>query len=162
MKYLKHLPLLILAIFIVVAIGYEVLNWHQRTIMEIETVPYDSLVLGKDKSLLVGDSVEIVGRVVAPAQVNTPWGLRTLLRGTNSWTVYLQDTTNALWGGIVVRQASRYTNTFLQNVDTGNIIKVRGKVQEFWSTTINGTSGYLTQIEIDTNSGPITIVSLQG
>ena len=162
MKYLKHLPLLILAIFIVVAIGYEVLNWHQRTIMEIETVPYDSLVLGKDKSLLVGDSIEIVGRVVAPAQVNTPWGLRTLLRGTNSWTVYLQDTTNALWGGIVVRQASRYTNTFLQNVDTGNIIKVRGKVQEFWSTTINGTSGFLTQIEIDTNSGPISILSLQG
>ncbi len=162
MKYFKHLPLVIVAIFILVAIGYEAMDWHTKTIMQVETVPVDSLILGKDKSPLVGDSVEIVGRVVAPAQVNTPWGLRTLLRGTNSWTVYMQDTTNALWGGIVVRQSSRYTNTFLQNVDTGNIIKVRGIVQEFWSTTINGTSGFLTQIELDTNSGPITIMSLGG
>ena len=143
MKYLKHLPLLLVVGFIIVAIGYEVMTFHPMSIIQIETVSNDSLLLGKDKSYYVGDSVEIVGRVIAPAQVNTPWGLRTLLRGTSSWTVYLQDTSNDVYGGIVVRQGTRYTNTFLQNVDTGNIIKVRGVVQEFWSTTINGNSGFI-------------------
>jgi len=162
MKYLKHLPLLLVVSFILVAIGYEVMTFHPMSIIQIETVSNDSLLVGKDKSYYVGDSVEIVGRVVAPAQVNTPWGLRTLLRGTASWTVYMQDTSNNVYGGIVVRQGTRYTNTFLQNVDTGNIIKVKGVVQEFWSTTINGTSGFLTQLDVDTNSGAIQFLSLQG
>lgn len=162
MKKFKLIPLLIIAGLIVYAMTMEILSWNPRTIMEIQFKQTDSLLLGKDKSNLLGDTVEITGRVVAPPQVNTPWGIKSLLRGTSSWTCYLQDTGNALWGGIVVRQASRYTNTFIQNVDTGNIIKIRGKVQEFWATNPTGTSGWLTQIELDTTSGPINILSLGG
>lgn len=162
MKKFKLIPLFIIVGLIVYAMTMEILSWNPRTIMEIQFKQTDSLLLGKDKSNLLGDTVEITGRVVAPPQVNTPWGIKSLLRGTNSWTCYLQDTTNALWGGIVVRQASRFTNTFIQNVDTGNIIKIRGKVQEFWATNPTGTSGWLTQIELDTTSGPINIISLGG
>ena len=161
MKTLKFLPLLVVTGFLVFAMVYSV-DWNPRTIMQIQTKSLDSLVLGKDKSDFNGDTVEIIGRVVAPPQVNTPWGLKSLLRGTSSWTCYIQDTNNNLWGGIVVRQATRFTNTFIQNVDTGNIVKLRGKVQEFFSTGTPGTSGFLTQIELDTTSGPIQILSLQG
>ncbi len=49
-------------------------------------------------------------------------------------------------------RVTRFTNTFLQNVDTGNIITVKGIVQEFWSTAVTGLdrskSGYLTQIAL--------------
>jgi len=162
MKKFKLIPILLLSGLFLYALIIQIQSWNPRTIMEIQFKEYDSLLYGKDKSNLLGDSVEITGRVVAPPQVNTPWGIKSLLRGTNSWTCYIQDTSNALWGGIVVRQATRYTNTFIQNVDTGNIIKIRGKVQEFWATNPTGTSGWLTQIELDTNSGPITILSLGG
>jgi len=121
--------------------------------------------VGKDWSPMIGDSVQFTCRVVAPPQVMVNGVYKTLLRGTNSWTCYAQDTSNSFYGGIVIRQGSRFTNTFLQNVDTGNIITVKGIVQEFWSTSVlnldRTKSGYLTQIALDT-SAAITINSVGG
>ena len=164
MKHLKYIPLALISGFLLVAVAFSIL-WNPRTIMQIETKSLDSLAIGKDKSDYNGDSVTITGRVVAPPQVTINGVQKSLLRGTSSWQCYLQDTSGALWGGIVVRQASRFTNTFLQNIDTGNIITLKGIVQEFWSTTapvgFQG-SGWLTQIQLDTLNGPITINSLGG
>ncbi len=164
MKKVK-LSALIVIFAVATLIVASIMTWHSVTLMQIQTVSNDSLVVGKDWSPRNGDSVQFTCRVVAPPQVYVNGAFHTLLRGTNSWTCYAQDTSNSVYGGIVIRQATRYTNTFIQNVDTGNIITVKGIVQEFWSTSVTGLdrtkSGYLTQIALDT-SATITINSLGG
>ncbi|MCE1166308.1 MAG: hypothetical protein LWX07_12995, partial [Bacteroidetes bacterium] len=165
MKKVKYLALFVVFAVVTYAVVANIMTWQNLTLMQIETVSNDSLTVGKDWSPKNGDSVQFTCRVVAPPQVSISGVYHTLLRGTNSWTCYAQDTSNSVYGGIVIRQATRFTNTFLQNVDTGNIITVKGIVQEFWSTSVTGLdrskSGYLTQIALDT-SAVITINSLGG
>jgi len=165
MKKLKYLTLIVIFAAFSYVVVANIMTWHNVSLMQIETVPNDSLVVGKDWSPMIGDSVQFTCRVVAPPQVMVNGVYKTLLRGTNSWTCYAQDTSNSFYGGIVIRQGSRFTNTFLQNVDTGNIITVKGIVQEFWSTSVlnldRTKSGYLTQIALDT-SAAITINSVGG
>jgi len=165
MKKLKYLAFFIIFVSVSYIVVANIMTWQNVSLMQIQTVPNDSLVMGKDWSPRVGDSVQFTCRIVAPPQVTINGVSRTLLRGTNSWTCYAQDTSNSVYGGIVIRQGSRFTNTFLQNVDTGNIITVKGIVQEFWSTSVlsldRSKSGYLTQIALDT-SAPIVINSLGG
>ncbi|MCX6158331.1 MAG: T9SS type A sorting domain-containing protein [Ignavibacteriae bacterium] len=165
MKKLKYLTLIVIFAAFSYVVVANIMTWHNVSLMQIETVPNDSLVVGKDWSPMIGDSVQFTCRVVAPPQVMVNGVYKTLLRATNSWTCYAQDTSNSFYGGIVIRQGSRFTNTFLQNVDTGNIITVKGIVQEFWSTSVlnldRTKSGYLTQIALD-ESAAITINSVGG
>src|SRR6187551_1964507 len=93
-----------------IAVGFYFV--YTTTIMVVQTVPNDSLVIGHDRSLKVNDTVTVTGRVVAPSVVNaTGNDFRILMRGSTSRTIYIQDTTNALFGGIVVRQADTVSNT---------------------------------------------------
>ncbi|MCX6164256.1 MAG: hypothetical protein NTU73_05255, partial [Ignavibacteriae bacterium] len=124
-KKVKYLPLLLLFAFFSYVVVANILTWHVVTIQQIETVSNDSLLYGKDWSPMNGDSVQITCRIVAPPQVSIGGIYHSLLRGTSSWTCYAQDTANGLFGGIVIRQGTRYTNTFLQNVDTGNVITLK-------------------------------------
>ncbi len=163
MKKLKYLPLLIMVGFITYVVVADVLTWHVRSFMQIQFKSADSLLVGKDKSDYLNDSVTVLGRIIAPPRVTINSVPRSLLRGTSSWTCYMQDTSNALWGGMVVRQATRYTDIFIQNADSGWVIGLNGQVQEFGGTNFpaNG-SGWLTQIQIDTNSGPVNFISTSG
>ncbi|HEY5536149.1 MAG TPA: T9SS type A sorting domain-containing protein [Ignavibacteria bacterium] len=165
MKKLKYLTLSVIFVMFSYIVIANIMTWMNVSLMQIETVSNDSLTVGKDWSPMIGDSVQFICRVVAPPQVSIGGVYHTLLRGTASWTCYAQDTSNSVYGGIVIRQGSRFTNTYLQNLDTGNIITVKGIVQEFWSTSVTGLdrnrSGYLTQIALDT-SAAITINSLGG
>jgi len=165
MKKLKYLTLFVIFVMFSYIVIANIMTWMNVSLMQIETVSNDSLTVGKDWSPMIGDSVQFTCRVVAPPQVSVGGVYHTLLRGTASWTCYAQDTSNSVYGGIVIRQGSRFTNTFLQNVDTGNIITVKGIVQEFWSTSVTGLdrskSGYLTQIALDT-SAPIAITAFNG
>jgi hypothetical protein len=165
MKKLKYLAFVVVFAMVSYVVVANIMTWINVSLMQIETVSNDSLTVGKDWSPMVGDSVQFTCRVVAPPQVNIGGVYHTLLRGTSSWTCYAQDTSNSVYGGIVIRQATRYTPTFLQNVDTGNVITVKGIVQEFWSTSVTGLdrnkSGYVTQIALDTSS-TITINSTGG
>ncbi|MFA5404949.1 MAG: T9SS type A sorting domain-containing protein [Ignavibacteria bacterium] len=164
-KKVKYLPLILLFGFFSYVVVANILTWYVVSLQQIQTVSNDSLLYGKDWSSRNGDSVQITCRIVAPPQVSIGGVYHSLLRGTNSWTCYAQDTANGLFGGIVIRQGDRINNTFIQNVDTGNIVTLNGIVQEFWSTAVTGLdrskSGYLTQIALDV-SGPITINSLGG
>jgi len=155
MKKIKYVPLLITATLILYSLGFNVvdsfLDWTNVTIQQIQFKAQDSLLFGKDKSDLLGDSVQLVCRVVASPRVSPATNdYRTLLRGTSSWTCYAQDTANGLWGGIVIRQGSRGPATGLDLIDTGSIIRVRGIVQEFPET---GFTNSLTQIGLDTAVG---------
>lgn len=156
MKKLRHLPVILIAAYIVYSIGFNVmnLNYTNVTLQQIQTKPADSLVLGRDGSDLNGDSVQFVARVVAPPRVSPANNdFRTMLRGTTSWTCYAQDTANGLFGGIVIRQSGRGPQTAIDLVDTGTIIRVRGVVQEFGATSGAPFANTLTQLALDTISG---------
>lgn len=114
--------------------------------MVVQTVPNDSLAIGHDRSLKVGDTVTFTARVVAPPLVKAGIDNRVLLRGTTSRTAYLQDTTNALYGGIIVRQSSITANTQFTTLDTGSKVIVTGIVGEFPDIISSGS----TQIALDT------------
>lgn len=156
MKTTRYIPLLLITGYILYSLGFSIMGggFVFRTLQEIQTVPADSLVLGRDKSPYNNDSVEIIARVSAPPRVSPANGdNRTLLRGTSSWTCYAQDTANGLWGGIVIRQGSRGDQTGLDLLDTGALIRVRGVIQEFGSTQSSNFANTLTQLALDTADG---------
>jgi hypothetical protein len=159
MKYIKYLPLLIITLLIGYSLGFTFISglaFDPVTIQTIQTKQIDSLALGRDRSNIIDDSVEIVCRIVAPSRVSPAHNdQRTLLRGQNSYTAYVQDTANGLFGGLVIRQGTRGPATLLDQMDTGQVIRVRGVVQEFWGTGTPpaSNSGWLTQLAIDTAVG---------
>jgi hypothetical protein len=156
MSKIKYLPVILISAYIAYAVGFNIMStgFTPVTLQQIQTKTDDSLVLGRDKSLLEGDSVEFVARVVAPPRVSPANNdFRTMLRGTNSWTCYAQDTANGVFGGIVIRQGTRGPQTALDLIDTGAIIRVKGVVQEFGATIGNNYANCLTQLALDTGSG---------
>lgn len=164
MNKLKYLPIVLVAAYIAYSLGFNImrLGFTPVTLQQVQTKPVDSLLLGRDKSPLEGDSVEFVARVVAPPKVSPAHNdNRTLLRGSNSWTCYAQDTSNGLWGGIVIRQGTRGPITGIDFVDSGQIIKVRGVIQEFGATSGNNFANCLTQLALDTAAG-YTITPIGG
>lgn len=141
----KIIPFLAPIVFLA-AIGLYLV--YNTTIMVVQTVPNDSLAIGHDKSLKVGDTVTLTGKVVAPAVVNASGNdFRILMRGSSSRTIYIQDTSNALWSGITVRQADTISNTLINNLDSGMKVTLKGIVQEF---SLTGTTNTTTQIKLDT------------
>ncbi len=144
----KILPIIApLLLFIIVGFynGYSV-PYYISTIYDVQTVPAESLAIGHDRSLHVGDTVTVVGRVVAPPLVKAGIDNRVLLRGTTSRTAYIQDTANNIWGGIIVRQGSATANTQFTQLDTGSKVRVTGNIQEFPDIISSG----VTQINLDT------------
>ncbi|KXK55843.1 MAG: peptidase S8/S53 subtilisin kexin sedolisin [Chlorobi bacterium OLB5] len=139
----KILPYLA-AFVMIAAVGFYFL--YTTTIMVVQTVPNDSLAIGHDRSLKAGDTVTFTARVVAPPLVKAGIDNRVLLRGTTSRTAYLQDTSNALFGGIIVRQGSVTANTQFTTLDTGAKVIVTGIVGEFPDIISSGA----TQIALDT------------
>jgi DNA/RNA endonuclease YhcR with UshA esterase domain len=144
----KILPYIIpLSIFFTVGFYNVMINPYDTTIYYVQTVPPESLAIGHDRSLHVGDTVTVTGKVVAPPRVN-PSGndFRRLLRGTDSWTAYIQDTANNFFGGIIVRQGDIVHNTGIDQIDSGTKVTVTGFVQEFPDIISSG----VTQIALDT------------
>src|SRR5260221_5601296 len=102
----KILPLIFPVILLITVGFYSVL--YVTTISVVQTVPPESLAIGHDRSLHINDTVTITGRVIAPPKVNFSGGDRILLlRGLTAWTGYIHDSTNATWGGHIVKQADR-------------------------------------------------------
>jgi len=165
MKILKYIPLTLVIVFIAYSLGFNLLPpFRAVTIQEIQTKQTDSLAIGRDRSNILGDSVTIVGRVIAPPRVSPANNdNRTLLRGSSSWQCYLQDTAGNFFGGLTIRQATRGPQTLLDLIDTGAVIRVKGYVQEFWGTgsPTPAYTGWLTQLQVDTLASPLQIDVLQ-
>ncbi len=135
------------AFVLVLAIGFYFL--YPSNIITVQTVPNDSLAIGHDRSLKAGDTVTVTGRVVAPSVVNASGNdFRILMRGQNSRTIYIQDTSNNIFGGIIVRQADTVSNTGITNLDSGMKVTLTGIVQEFPDIISSGA----TQLKLDTLS----------
>lgn len=135
------------AFVLVLAIGFYF--FYPSNIITVQTVPNDSLAIGHDRSLKAGDTVTVTGRVVAPSVVNASGNdFRILMRGQNSRTIYIQDTSNNIFGGIIVRQADTVSNTGITNLDSGMKVTLTGIVQEFPDIISSGA----TQLKLDTLS----------
>lgn len=165
-KTFKYIPLAVVILYITYSLGFSLLPpFRAVTLQEIQTKQNDSLAIGRDRSNILGDSVTVVGRVIAPPRVSVANNdFRTLLRGSTSWQCYIQDTASGLFGGLVIRQATRGPQTALDLIDTGAVIRVKGYVQEFWSASGNpppSNTGWLTQLQVDTLSNPLQIDILQ-
>lgn len=146
----KILPILA-PVLLFLAVGFynsAIIDSYNTTIYEVQYVPPESLAIGHDRSLKVGDTVTVIGRVVAPPLVKAGIDNRVLLRGTSSRTSYIQDTGNSPWGGIIVRQASITANTQFDQLDSGSKVSVTGVVQEFPPLPL--ISSPVTQINLDT------------
>jgi hypothetical protein len=144
----KILPIII-PVLLFLAVGFYntgIVDLYNTTIHDVQYVPPESLAIGHDRSLKIGDTVTVIGRVVAPPLVKAGIDNRVLLRGTSSRTAYIQDTGNSPWGGIIVRQGSITANTQFTQLDTGSKVRVTGIVQEFPDIT----SSPVTQIRLDT------------
>jgi hypothetical protein len=132
------------AFMLVLAIGFYFL--YPSTIINVQTVSNDSLAIGHDRSPKVGDTVTVTGRVVAPSVVNASGNdFRILMRGSTSRTIYIQDTSNNIWGGIIVRQGDTVSNTGINNLDSGMKVTLTGIVQEFPDIVSSGS----TQLNLD-------------
>lgn len=147
----KILPFIIPVLMFVFVGFYNLftIGSYETTIYIVQTVPPESLAIGHDRSMHVGDTVTVIGRVVAPPRVNVSGGdIRRLLRGTTSFQAYIQDTANQPWGGIVIRQADSISNTNFDQLDSGMKVRVTGIVQEFPDLPLMSSS--LTQLKLDT------------
>lgn len=146
---MKKILSVIIPLIIFLSVGFYSLFFdgaYITTIYNVQTVPPESLAIGHDRSLHVGDTVTVTGRVIAPPRVNPSGGdFRKLLRGANSHTAYIQDTANNIWGGIIVRQADSISNTGFDQLDSGMKVRVTGIVQEFPDITSSGA----TQVGLD-------------
>jgi hypothetical protein len=76
---MKRILMYFAPMVLVLTIGF--FYFYPTTIMVVQTVPNDSLLIGHDRSLKLGDTVTVTGRVVAPAVVNASGNdFRVLLR----------------------------------------------------------------------------------
>lgn len=92
----------------------------------VNTPPYDY------PSPLNGDTVTVTGIVMnAPYRYDDP---STATLHVGGAAVYLKDTSDTEWSGIVVRQNNINSEAF-NNIDTAMVVKVTGVVSEFNITT---------------------------
>ena len=108
-------------------------TYPEVTIMDIQYQDPDSLLLYGDlPSPLVGDTVTITGIVqVAPYRASTIDSGVVIRAGVPA--VYLQDTLETDFGGILVRDLT--SSIYFAKLDTGQVIKVSGVVTNYFVTT---------------------------
>ncbi|MCU0405575.1 MAG: T9SS type A sorting domain-containing protein [Ignavibacteriaceae bacterium] len=105
--------------------------YPEVTIKDIQYQP-NILTTGDLPSFYNGDTVTVTGVVmVAPHKFANPDSGVILIAGAPA--LYLQDTTDTDWAGILVRHPNS-TSTF-DILDTGMVVKVTGWVDEFNVTT---------------------------
>jgi hypothetical protein len=109
-------------------------NYPHATIHEIQFKPDDSLALGLDRSIRVGDTVQVTGVVMIPTVVDPTFDRRPIMWAGARLQTYLRDTSSAtIWSSINVVQddtvSSNITNMDL--VDSTMIVTITGVVSEF-------------------------------
>jgi len=109
-------------------------QYPEVTIKDIQYQP-NILVTGDSASVLNGDTVTIKCGVVmvAPYRDANPDSGTTLIAGAPA--LILQDTSDAEWGGMLVRFPTMAAGNPFAILDTGTVIKCTGVVVEYFKTT---------------------------
>jgi hypothetical protein len=116
---------------LMLTINISAQQYPEITIMDIQYQP-DILITGDQPSPYNGDTVTVTGVVmVSPYKYANPDSGVILIAGAPA--LYLQDTTETDWAGILVRHPN--STSVFDILDTGMVIKVTGWVDEFNVTT---------------------------
>lgn len=137
-------------------------NYPHVSIRDLQYLPDDSLIAGRDASLRVGDTVQVTGVVMVSPVVDPTFDRRPIMWAGARWQTYLRDTNYAAvdWAGINVIQNDTMAaaqGTLMDLLDTAQVVTITGVVAEFVST---GQVGGQTQINVLTN--PVTPVQFIG
>ncbi len=108
------------------------------TIMDIQYLPDSIISQGDHPSLMNGDTVRVRGVVMVRPVVDPVTDRRRVIAAGSRWSIFIQDESGAVWGGINALQhdtTGPNQNTFLDLVDTAQIVEFTGYVEEFFTTT---------------------------
>jgi hypothetical protein len=134
---------LLLSTVLLLALGMAATAQVQDvTIQQIQTVSAADLAAGTLTSPLVGDTVRFVGVALSATVANRATGdFRPILTAGRRYVNYIQDTTGALFGGIVVLADNDTIarETLFDRIDSGDVVRITGVVQQF-PTTPNGAN----------------------
>jgi hypothetical protein len=125
----KRLTIFVALIFML-SVNISAQNYPEYSIMDIQYQHPDSLLsIGDKPSPLLGDTITVTGIVMNPSFTN---GGTTLISGAPA--VYLQDTTETDYAGVLVRFPNGSSPAF-DALDSGTVAKFTGVVTEYNVTT---------------------------
>lgn len=107
------------------------------TIQDIQEVP-DSLMGTDPPSPLFGDTVKVRGLVLVRPVIDPDTNRGVIISAGSRWSIYVQDPEGGLWGGLNVIQhdtVAAAQGTFLDIVDTAQVVEFTGLVEEFNTST---------------------------
>lgn len=127
------------------------------TIQDIQYVA-DSLQNSDPPSPLNGDTVRVRGIVLVRPVIDPDTNRGVIISAGARWSVYIQDPNGGLWGGLNILQQDTSSpgvqNTFMDLVDTAQVVEFTGVVAEFLNNT--------TQMNILTNPPvPVQVISVE-
>lgn len=125
------------------------------TIRDIQFIP-DSLLTSDRPSPLNGDTVRVRGLVLVRPVIHPDTNRSVIISAGARWSIYIQDPNETEWGGLNILQQDTSSpgvqNTFMDLVDTAQVVEFTGVIAEFLNNT--------TQMNILTNPPvPVQVIS---
>ncbi len=101
------------------------------TIKEIQFVPDSLLLLGKDDSPFLGDTISVEGIAMFP--------VRKIFVG-NRWTLFITTPEGGPWSALqIIQYDTMETNTVFSAIEPGDRIKITGIVEEYQANARSST-----------------------
>lgn len=151
-----------LRILFIILLGFVGFTFSQSqyplvTIQDIQFVP-DSLQGSDPPSPLNGDTVRVRGIALVRPVIDPDTNRGVIISAGSRWSIYIQDPNGGLFGGLNILQQDTSSpgvqNTFMDLVDTAQVVEFTGVIAEFSSNT--------TQMNILTNPPvPVQIISTE-
>ena len=128
-------------IILLILLGCAVFSFAQTnpyphvSIRDIQFVPDDSLLIGKDASLKLGDTVQVTGVVMVSTLVDPTFDRRPVMWAGARWQTYIRDTAYSdEWAGLNIIQndtTGPNQNSLMDLLDTTMVVTITGVVAEF-------------------------------
>lgn len=109
-------------------------NYPHVSIRDIQFVPQDSLIAGKDGSPYIGDTIQVTGIVIVSSIVDPTFDRRPIMYAGTRWQTYLQDTSGTEFIGLNIIQndtSGVNQNSLMDLIDTAQIVTIVGVVEEY-------------------------------
>lgn len=136
---------------------YSQAQYPLVTIQDIQFIP-DSLLTSDRPSPLNGDTVRVRGIVLVRPVIDPDTNRGVIISAGARWSIYIQDPNGGLFGGLNILQQDTSSpgvqNTFMDLVDTAQVVEFTGVIAEFSNNT--------TQMNILTNPPvPVQVISVE-
>lgn len=147
-----------LVLFLLILIGGFIRSQSEYPLVTIQDIQYvpDSLLNSDQPSPLNGDTVRVRGIVLVRPVIDPDTNRGVIISAGARWSIYIQDPNGGLFGGLNILQQDTSSpgvqNTFMDLVDTAQVVEFTGVIAEFLNNT--------TQMNILTSPPvPVQIIS---